>query len=67
MRYLCYLEDHEEYFEFKPDLERSEDTHPKTIYLMPADEMPFGRPSPQLQLPFYQAVLGLESKMGIAN
>ena len=64
MRYMCYLEDHEEYFEFKPDLEKSQDDHSRTVYLMPAVAMPFGRPSPQLQLPFSQAAPRREPERG---
>lgn len=52
MRYLCYLEDHEEFLEFKPDWDRTQDAPPRTVYLIPAAELPFVRPSPQLQLPF---------------
>ena len=51
MRYLCYLEDHEEFFEFKADLEKSQDAPPRTIYLTPSVAMPFSSPSPQMELP----------------
>ena len=56
MRYLCYLEDHEEFFEFKPDWDKTQDAPPRTVYLIPAVEMPFVHPSPQLQLPFLHSM-----------
>ena len=52
MRYLCYLEDHEQFVEFKPDWERLDETAPRTIYLIPATDPPLSRQGPQLQLQF---------------
>lgn len=53
MRYLCYLEDHETCFEFKPDWEKTSEQQPRTLYLVPAFEMPHRGPSYQLELPFH--------------
>ena len=54
MRYLCYLEDHEEFIEFKPDWQKIGEAAPRTVYLVPAAQSPFTTPSSQLRLPFSQ-------------
>jgi len=52
MRYLCYLEDHEQFIEFRPNWDMANESAPRTIYLVPAEETPFRRPENQLQLQF---------------
>ena len=51
---MCYLDDHEEFLEFKPDWNRINDSHPRMFFLVPAYEI-HPETTPQLELQFYQS------------